>query len=1155
MNSILNKEYYLGDTRSKVCFEADSVGQTEQYQIADNLVNKSLYKKIKRIMKLTFILMIVALMNVYSNGYSQKVTLKGKQAPLEEFFSSIKQQTGYVFFYDLNLLKTAKPVTLKVIDEELSEALKILFNDQPLDYSIENKTIVISQKLSFKEKKALKNSNFLLLDIRGKVIDSKGETLPGVSVRVKGSAVGTTTDAQGNFVLNAPDNGVLVFSYIGYLSQEITVNGKSTINVTLVEDSQMLGEVVVTALGIERSSKSLNYAAQTVKTADLNQAKETNLINSLAGKVAGVTITKNATGPGSSSNVVLRGQRSVFGSNQPLYVIDGVPMDNTSREVGTGGTHGSRDGGDGIGMLNSDDIESMTILKGASAAALYGSLGQNGAIIITTKRGKSGKITVDYTGNTTVDRPFILPEVQAEYGQGAAGVYNANSETSWGPKITGQTITLWNGKQVAMQGQPNRIKDFYRDGSSLTNTIGISGGSEKMQTYFSYGNNQANGILKNHGLDRHNFDFKIDNSITDKLSFFTKLSYIVEDVDNKPFTGERNDATGSIYHAPASIPLSEMQNYEYTDGLGNLRQSYWLPGSIYLSNPYWKMNRQTFFEQKRRMIGLMQAKYKFNNWLDFMVRGSMDRTDENTENIQYNDSYELSGNGSYYELYSGNRRFTNVDALLSFKRDITKDFNLTGYLGGSIQETKYQSINTLANGLNKLDYFFMSNAKNPRTSNVIGQTPQVQSVYGTSTLSFKDYLYLDITARNDWSSALPKANQSYFYPSVGLTAIITDMLDMPSWISYGKLRTTYAKAGFGGQQYLTDNYFSVGAGGAINTPSVRSLGNYQPEITTSFEAGLDWRFFTNRIGLDVTYYKSETRNQLIALAVPNATLFSSQYINAGLIRNTGVEVMLSGAPVRTKDFSWNIMANFSKNVNKIVELSPRLKTAVLGDDRQVLETVEEGKSFGEMYMAEWSKDAQGRRLVSPAGVPILTGKTAYAGNYNPNYQLGVNNSFTFKNLNLSFLLDYRNGGTVVAGTLAAMDVSGNSKNSLQYRETGIVVDGYTIAGVKNTTSITAERYWQSLGNRTPAKDFYAFSATNLRLREVVLGYKIPNQLVQKTGFIKNARLSLVGRNLLFLKKYAPYDPEIATAVTNRGGMEYSSLPTTRNIGLSLNASF
>ena len=1155
MNSLIKKEHCKSNAQAEVCVFSDSLDYREQHRIELQSAKLSLYKQLGRIMRLTFILIMVTLMNVYSNGYSQKVTLTGKHAPLEEFFSTIKQQTGYVFFYDLNLLKTAKPVTLKVVDTELSQVLDLLFEDQPLDYSIENKTIVISERMSAKERKAFKNAPFMLMDIRGKVVDSKGESLPGVSVRVKGTAVGTTTDAQGNFSLNAPDNGTLIFSYIGYISQEITVNGRAIINVTLSEDSQMLGEVVVTALGIERSSKSLNYAAQTVKTADLNQAKETNLINSLAGKVAGVTITKNATGPGGSSNVVLRGQRSVFGSNQPLYVIDGVPMDNASREIGTGGTHGSRDGGDGIGMLNSDDIESMTILKGASAAALYGSLGQNGAIIITTKRGKSGKITVDYTGNTTIDRPFILPEVQAEYGQGAGGVYNANSETSWGPKITGQSITLWNGKQMAMQGQPDRIKDFYRNGSSLTNTIGISGGSEKMQTYFSYGNNNAKGILQNHVLDRHNFDFKIDNTITDKLSFFTKLSYIVEDVDNKPFTGERNDATGSIYHAPASIPLSEMQNFEYTDALGNLRQSYWLPGSIYLSNPYWKMNRQVFFEQKRRMIGLVQAKYKFNSWLEFMVRGSMDRTDEDTENRMHNDSYELSGNGNYFEIYKGNRRFTNLDALLSFKKDINKNFNLTGYLGGSVQETKYESINTNANGLNKLDYFFMSNARNPRTSNTYGQTPEVQSVYGTSTLSFKDYLYLDVTARNDWSSALPKENQSYFYPSVGLTAIVTDMLDLPSWISYGKLRTTYAKAGFGGQQYLTDNYFSVGAGGAINTPSVRSLGNYQPEITTSFEAGLDWRFFTNRIGLDVTYYRSNTENQLIALAVPNATLFSSQYINAGLIRNSGVEIMLSGAPIRNKNFSWDMMVNFSKNVNKVVRLSPRLKTAVLGDDRQVLETVEEGKSFGEMYMAEWSKDAQGRRLVSPAGVPILTGKTAYAGNYNPNYMLGVNNSFSFKNLSLSFLFDYRNGGTVVAGTLAAMDVSGNSKNSLQYRETGIVVDGYTSAGVKNTTSITAERYWQSLGNRTPAKDFYAFSATNLRLREVVFGYKIPNQFVQKSGFIKNARLSLVGRNLLFLKKYAPYDPEIATAVTNRGGMEYSSLPTTRNIGLSLNATF
>lgn len=1155
MNSRIKNEYCLNNTRAAECNNSNLLSHTKQYQIADNLVNKSLYKQIGRIMKLTFILIMVALMNVYSKGYSQKVTLIGKDAPLEDFFSTIKQQTGYVFFYDLNLLKTAKPVSLKVVDTELSAVLELLFEGQPLDYSIENKTIVISEKLSAKSRRALKNAPFLLADIRGKVVDSKGETLPGVSVRVKGTAVGTTTDTQGNFSLNAPDNGTLIFSYIGYVSQEITVNGRTTINVTLVEDAQMLGEVVITALGIERSAKSLNYAAQTVKTADLNQAKEVNLINSLQGKVAGVTITKNATGPGSSSNVVLRGQRSIFGSNQPLYVIDGVPMDNGSREIGTGGTHGSRDGGDGIGMLNSDDIESMTVLKGASAAALYGSLGQNGAIIITTKKGKAGKITVDYTGNTTVDRPFILPETQSEFAQGAGGIYNSSVETSWGPRMTGQTTTLWNGKPIPLQGDPDRLENFFRDGSSLTNTIGISGGGDKMQTYFSYGNTNAKGILPNHDYNRHNFDLKIDNNITDKLSFFTKLSYIVEDVDNKPFTGERNDVTGSIYLSPASIPLSQMQDFEYRDALGNLRQSYWLPGSIFLSNPYWKMNRQVFHEQKRRMIGLVQAKYKFNDWLDFMVRGSMDRTDEKTQNRMHNDSYELSGNGNYFELYAGNRTFTNVDALLSFKKDIARNFNLTGYLGGSIQETKFESVNTNANGLNKLDFFFMQNARNPRTTNVFGQTPQIQSIYGTSTLSFKDYLYLDVTARNDWSSALPKANQSYFYPSVGLTAIVTDMIDLPKWISYGKFRTTYAKAGFGGQQYLTDNYFTVGAGGVVNTPTLRSLGNYQPEITTSFEAGLDWRFFTNRIGLDVTYYRSDTRNQLIALSVPNATLFSSQYINAGLIRNSGVEVMLTGSPVRSTNFSWDVLLNYSKNVSNVVELSPRLKRAILGDDRQVLQTVEEGRSFGDMYMAEWRRDAQGRRLVSAAGVPLISPKNVYAGNYNPNFQVGVNNSFNFKNLSFSFLLDYRNGGTVVAGTQAAMDMMGNSKNSLEYRETGVVLDAVTLTGVQNTTRISGETYWQSLGNRTPVRDFYAFSATNLRVREVVFGFKIPNQLVQKTGFVKNARLSLVGRNLLFLMRDAPYDPEIATAVTNRGGMEYNSLPTTRNIGLSLNASF
>ncbi|MGV3686498.1 MAG: SusC/RagA family TonB-linked outer membrane protein [Daejeonella sp.] len=1106
-------------------------------------------------MKLTFILITLALMNVYSNGYSQKVTLAGKNASLEDFFSTIKTQTGYVFFYDLDLLKTARPVTLRLKDANLSEALELLFNNQPLEYSIENKTIVISEKLSARARRAaLKMQSAVLVDIRGKVVDSKGETLPGVSVRVKGSATGTTTDVQGNFSLNAPDNAVLVFTYIGFVSQEVAVNGRTTINVTLTDDSQVLGEVVVTALGIEREAKSLAYSAQTVTADKLNEAKETNLINSLQGKVAGVTITRNATGPGSSSKVLLRGSRSIYGNNQPLYVIDGVPLDNTSLSQG-GGTVGGRDGGDGIGMLNSDDVETMTILKGASAAALYGSQGQNGAIIITTKRGKAGKISVDYTGNTSIDQTNILPQVQNVYGQGSGGVYNANSETSWGPRMTGQPVTLWNGNTIPMTAQPDRLKDFFRVAQSLSNTISVNGGSEKLQTYFSYGNTRAQGILRNHDLNRHNIDFKLDNQISSKLSFSSKLTYIVESVDNKPYLNERIDVVSRIYRAPVSIPLSEMQDYEYTDALGNRRQSYWKPGSVFLSNPYWALNRHLFFEKKDRILGLLSAKYKFTDWLDLQVRGSIDKTIRKTDERMYEDSYHSAGQGAVYALTKYDGQGTNVDALLSFKRTLSKKFDLNGYVGGSIQESRFEGLNFNANGLNKLDFFYVHNAKNPRGSNYASRTPQVQSLYATTTLAYNNYLYLDLTARNDWSSALPKENQSYFYPSAGLTAIVSDMVTMPSWVSYGKARVTLANAGYGGTQYLDRNYFSVGPGGVITTPTTRSLGDYKPELTSSFEAGLDWRFFKNRLGFDLTYYKTQTKNQLLAIATPYASLFRNQYINAGLIQNDGVELTLNGTPLQKGAFSWDLSVNYAKNNNKVIRLTDELKSAIIIDDRQVMIRAAEGGRYGDMYMINWKKDAQGRRLVDANGRVMLTGKDSYVGNYNPNYMMGVSNSFSFKNLALSFLIDYRNGGTVISGTQAIMDSDGASERSLEGRENGLVLDAYTEAGVKNTKSISAESYWASVGNWSPVGDLYAYSGTNLRLREVVLGYKLPEKLMAKTNLIKAAKLSLVGRNLFFFHRDAPFDPEMATGTGNTGGVEFASLPSTRNIGLNLKLSF
>ena len=1123
--------------------------------------NNTLHRIIM-IMKLSIVLLVFTVFQASATGYAQKVSLSKKNVSLEQVFWSISSQSQYEFIYDSEMLKEAKNVDVDFKNSNLETVLKACFKDQPLTYTINEKIVIVKRKPI----PAIKPQTTVVhpkieeappVIIKGRVTDVSGETLPGVSITIKGSAGGTTTDLNGNYSITVPDQqSTLVFTYIGFVSQEIPLNGRTDLNVVLEIANTALNEIVVTALGIERESKSLTYSAQTINADKMNEAKETNLINSLQGKVAGVVITKNATGPGSSSKVLLRGSRSITGNNQPLYVIDGVPMDNSSREQGPGGSNGGRDGGDGIGMINSDDIESMTILKGASAAALYGSQGQNGAIVITTKRGKSGKLTVDYTSNATFDQPNIMPELQSQYGQGNQGTYSPVSESSWGPKISGQEVTLWNGNKVNMAAYPDRIKDFYRTAGNFTNTIGVSGGTDKIRTYFSYGNTKAEGILPNHEYRRNNVDFKLENDISSKLSLFTKLSYIKEDVDNKPFTSERNDATSRIYYAPVSIPPSEMQNYEYFDAIGNRKQSYWSPGSLFLGNPYWTLNRQLFFEKKDRVLALFSAKYKFTDWLDLQVRASIDQTIEDTEEKIYEDSYNLLGFGEVYTLYNGKRKSTNLDALLSIKRDISKSLNVSGYLGASVQESKYQSVQALANGLNKQDFFFMNNAQNPQNINSYGRTPQVQSIYGTATVAFKDYLYLDMTARNDWSSALPKQNQSYFYPSIGLTNIITDMISLPNWISYGKARVTLASAGYGGTEYLTDNYYGVGIGGVIVAPTTRSLGNYKPEITNTFEAGIDWRFFNNRLGIDFTYYNSKTKNQLITLEIPNASLFRNEYINAGLIQNSGVELMLNGTPIKTKSFSWDVMLNYSKNVNKVIRLTDELKTVVLGDDRQVLQSVREGGSYGEMYMAEWKKDAQGRRLVSATGVPLIaTAKASYAGNYNPDYMLGVSNSFSVSNLSLSFLLDYRHGGTVVGGTQAAMDANGTSKNSLYGREGGIVVDAYTEAGVLNTKSISSETYFQAVGNRTPIRDLYAYSGTNLRLREVALGFRIPSSFLDKSGFIRTAKLSFVGRNLHFFKRDAPFDPEIATAVSNRGGIEYASLPSTRNFGLNLKLSF
>ena len=983
-----------------------------------------------------------------------------------------------------------------------------------------------------------------------------GQPLAGVSVFLAGTRDGTATNDAGQYSIKVSSSAAsLSFEFIGYQSQTVAVGDQATINVSLASDNTNLSEVVVTALGIERQEKSLTYSAQVIGGDDMNEAKETNVINSLQGKVAGVTISKAATGPGGSSRVVLRGNRSITGGNQPLYVIDGVPMNTGSRASG-GGSFGGRDGGGGISMINPDNIESMTVLKGASAAALYGSAGQNGAIVITTKSGKEGKLNVEYNGGMTFDEAIALPEYQDQYGQGSGGEYVSNSERNWGARADGREVTLWNGNKVPYTAHPDNLKNFFRVANTINNSISVSGGNEKMRTFFSYGNVVAQGIVRNNDMVRHNVDLKIDNNITDKLSITAKVSYIYQDIDNMPQTGEYGRAVQSMFRSPISIPLDQMKQYNYYDEAGVEKQSYWRPGSSIQGNPFWLLNRELFFETKDRVLGLFQAKYKFNDWLDFQVRGSIDKTIEKTENKIYNDNYFYLSVGSNYILGDYNRQSTNVDALLTMQRDLSDRFHLSAFLGGSLQQGKSSTVTADANGLNKINFFDLINAKAPLTDNSFTQSPQVQSLYASATLGYNDYLFLDITARNDWSSALPRESWSYFYPSIGLTGVISEMTTMPSWINYGKVRLSMAYSGSGGSAYRDRNYYTVGRAGSIGTQPTRALPTYKPEITRAFEAGIEWRFFNNRLGLDVTYYNTDTENQLITLSTPAASLYSSQYTNAGLINNSGVEAMVNVTPVRNDNFSWDASFNFAKNVNKVVRLTDELKRVILTDDRQALEVVDEGRSYGDMYGKGWQRDDQGRPLVTDAGLPLLTGgKTVYLGNYNPNYTLGFNNAFRYKDFSLSFLLDYRNGGTVVAGTQALLDFDGLSKASLLGREEGFVLDAYTVDGQKNTQPISGEDYFIAIGERAPASEFYARSATNLRLRELVLGYNLSSKILGENSVVKGIRLSLVGRNLFFLYKDAPFDPEVVTGLGNYQGIEYMSLPSTRNIGFNLKLMF
>jgi TonB-linked SusC/RagA family outer membrane protein len=1012
--------------------------------------------------------------------------------------------------------------------------------------------------------------------VKGKVTSSKdNQPVPGASVSVKGKGNSVVTGTDGNFSLTVPNgNVIIVISSVGYVNVQKAVDANATdVVIELNENQQQLEGVVVTALGITRRTKSLVYAVQTVKTSELTEARDpNNVINSLQGKVAGAVITQGSGGPGSGARIVLRGNRSIQGTNNALIVVDGVPISN-----GTNGTptsdFGAVQGSDGASSINPDDIESMTILRGASAAALYGSQAGNGVIVITTKKGKKDKISVSVNSGVTTESVFALPEFQNSYGQGNNGVLKDTllSGESWGAKMNGQPVVTHLLKPGTYSAQPNNVKDFFQKGYSLNNSISVSGGTEKMQTYLSYTNNKIAGIIQGNELIRHTVNLRLTNQISSRFSTDAKVTYLNQDIKNRPRTGEENAPVIDIYNMARNISTADAQNYEALSNIGIPTPTAFPSAlsSIY-QNPYWVVNRTSINETRDRVLGFITAKFKINSWLTLSGKANIDKTFDRGDN-QVSQGTILWGNsGGDYAKQTITTTEKWFDAMLEGNNNITKDLKVNYRLGTIYQDTKYDQNGQNAGGLNITNKFSLNFAKTPSVNSSFDEK-QIQSVFAQTNFSFKDAIFLDASVRRDWDSRIPSP-YTYTYPAVGVSAVISDLVkNLPKVLSFLKTSINYAQVGNGGRSQLLKPFYNyqqgAGAGFLIRNPVLPI--DLKPEIVKSLEFGIEARFMNNRIGFTANYYKSNSINQLLTIALPVASGYNSKYINAGDIQNKGFELVITGAPIRTKQFNWDVTFNFAANRNKILSLDPDIKQVALGSgfNRSATPIVIEGQSYGDLVAIKWATDAKGNRVVDAAGKPVLTKDQEFIGNFNPKATIGFTNTFEYKGIYLRLLVDGRVGGTIVSGTEMNLAFSGIPKVTEKFREGGLNLGGVNASGTPVTATITAQDFWQiASGKRYGAGEFFAYNGTNFRVRELSLGYTIP--AIKALSFIQSIKLSVVARNLFWLYRGKStlnipgigtrkmwFDPDMSLGNANWQGVEYGTLPATRSFGVNLQVTF
>ena len=980
------------------------------------------------------------------------------------------------------------------------------------------------------------------LTVSGKVTNNKGEALPGASVNIKGSSSTVLTNNNGEFAISCYSNSILIFSYSGFEPQEISVNNATSLDVQLLEAQGVLSEVVVTALGVERKSSQVTYATQKVTGSELTKVAETNFINTISGKVSGVSIYRNASGVGGSAKVLIRGNKSAQGNNQPLYVINGVPMSNFASES-INQSFSSFDGGDGISNLNPNDIESINVLKGASAAALYGSRAANGVILITTKKGKSGISTIDFSSSFSMDRAAYLPEFQSSFGQTAPG-----SEESWGEAIT---------------NAPDNISGFFKTGKTWINSIALSSGNENMRTYLSYSHTKGNGILEDNKLTRHNLSIReTAKFLKDKLSIDANLNIISQHMHNPPMSGFQATQLYGLYSFPRGLNMEPYKNFEIFDSVRNVGTQNWPFITASNQNPYWVANRNLFDNKRNRTMVNLVAKYDITDWLNLQLRGNMDKTnDVNTRKYYVGTAVAYGGPNGGYNLL--NRTLTEYygDAILNASKSFDK-ISLNVLVGSSITDTRTNGESAGSTLLYIPNVFTIQNM-NPLNggyaSSLSDGRQQLQAVFGSANITYNNWLSLDVTGRNDWSSNLSfTPNGSYFYPSAGLSVLLQEALKLPEVISYAKLRGSYAMVGNTVPLYVTNPQNYLDGRGNVSFNNKAPFTDLKPEKTKSLEVGAEIQLFRNQFSVDFTYYKTNTINQFFSIAVPPGTGYSLRYINGGDIQNSGVEVTLGYTSLPGTLLRWNSAVNFSTNKNVIKRLATEVEQFVLTSDiNNYYSILKVGGSYGDLFGQVVKRDEKGRVVVDADGKPVIqSGSPAFVGNSNPKFKLGFNNNFRYKNFLLSFLVDGSFGGKVMSLSEQVFDGLGISKASGEARlNGGVKVNGVTEGTETSVTTVDARKWYQTVGGIQHATGEYMYDATNARVREISLGYAIP-ATVLKSGFFKSVKFSLVGRNLVYLYKKAPFDPDIIFSNGNGySGVEILSLPATRSFGFNLNVAF